>query len=53
LHCCKAIIQSGIRAVYYAKDYKNHPYALELFEQAKVHVQQVPFDQKILSLLQT
>jgi dCMP deaminase len=52
LHCCKAIIQSGIRAVYYAKDYKNDPYALELFAQAKVRVEHVPFNKEILSLLQ-
>ncbi|WP_297989125.1 ComE operon protein 2 [Anoxybacillus sp.] len=44
LQCCKAIIQSGIRAVYYANDYKNHPFALQLFEQAGVKVQHVPFD---------
>jgi dCMP deaminase len=44
LQCCKAIIQSGIRAVYYANDYKNHPFALQLFEQAGVKVQRVPFD---------
>ncbi|MED4905082.1 ComE operon protein 2 [Parageobacillus thermoglucosidasius] len=52
LHCCKAIIQSGIRAVYYAQDYKNDPYALELFQQANVRVEHVPFNQEILSLLQ-
>ncbi|AEH47155.1 ComE operon protein 2 [Parageobacillus thermoglucosidasius] len=52
LHCCKAIIQSGIRAVYYAQDYKNDPYALELFQQANVRVEHVPFNKEILSLLQ-
>lgn len=31
LQCCKSLIQAGIKAVYYAEDYKNHPYALELF----------------------
>lgn len=49
--CCKAIVQAGIKTVYYAHDYKNHPYALELFQQANVHVekveaQQVIFDEK-------
>ncbi|MCX8046572.1 MAG: deaminase, partial [Anoxybacillus gonensis] len=44
LQCCKAIIQSGIKAVYYANDYKNHPFALQLFEQAGVTVKHVPFD---------
>ncbi|OIK13123.1 ComE operon protein 2 [Bacillus sp. MUM 13] len=41
LQCCKSIIQAGIKAVYYAKDYKNHPYAIELFEQAGVKVEHV------------
>lgn len=36
LHCCKALIQSGIKAVYYAKDYRNHPYAIDLFQDAGV-----------------
>lgn len=41
LNCTKAIIQSGIKAVYYAKDYKNHPYAVELFQSAGVKVEKV------------
>lgn len=41
LQCCKALIQSGIKKVYYAESYKNHPYAIELFEQAGVHVEHV------------
>ncbi len=41
LQCCKAIIQSGIKKVYYAQDYKNHPYALELFDQAGVQTELV------------
>ncbi|MBC1491675.1 ComE operon protein 2 [Listeria booriae] len=47
--CCKSIIQAGIKAVYYAKDYKNHPYAIELFERAGVEVKKVPFDEHVLS----
>ncbi len=43
LQCCKAIIQAGIKTVYYANDYKNHPYAIELFEKASVTVEKVPF----------
>ncbi|WP_416827304.1 ComE operon protein 2 [Ectobacillus polymachus] len=50
LPCCKAIIQSGISAVYYAEDYKNHPYAMELYEQANVKVRQVPIKYTITSL---
>jgi dCMP deaminase len=44
LQCCKALIQSGIKTVYYAVDYKNHPYAVELFNQAKVKVVQVELE---------
>lgn len=41
LQCCKSLIQAGIKAVYYAEDYKNHPYAIELFEQAGVKTEKV------------
>lgn len=48
LQCTKAIIQAGIKRVYYATDYKNDSYANELFEKANVKVVHVPFDvQKI------
>ncbi|SDX67459.1 ComE operon protein 2 [Salimicrobium album] len=42
VHCTKAIIQAGIRAVYYGGDYKNHPYAVELLQHAGVHTEEVP-----------
>jgi|SRR5699024_6561206 len=41
LQCSKQIIQSGIKAVYYSNDYKNHPYAIELFENAGVKMEKV------------
>lgn len=41
LQCCKQLIQSGIKKVYYAKDYRNHPYAIELFQEAKVETVKV------------
>ncbi|WP_092492503.1 MULTISPECIES: ComE operon protein 2 [Virgibacillus] len=41
LQCCKQIIQSGIKTIYYAEDYKNHPYAIELFEDAGVQTKKV------------
>lgn len=44
VHCSKAIIQAGIKSIYYAKDYKNHPYAIELFEKAGVTVNQVELE---------
>lgn len=52
LQCCKAIIQAGIKSVYYAMDYKNHPYAIELFEQANVKVEQVELKDKIIDFRQ-
>ncbi|WP_080874670.1 ComE operon protein 2 [Oceanobacillus timonensis] len=42
LQCSKQLVQSGIKNLYYAEDYKNHPYAVELFEQAGVRTQKVP-----------
>lgn len=44
LQCAKAIIQAGIKNVFYATDYKNDSYAIELFEKANVKVVQVPFN---------
>ena len=51
LQCCKSIIQAGIVKVYYAKDYKNHPYALELFEEAGVGTEHVPLDAAAIDLI--
>lgn len=42
IHCTKAIIQAGIKAVFYSEDYKNDPYAIELLQQAGVRTKQVP-----------
>ncbi|MFS0861629.1 ComE operon protein 2 [Fredinandcohnia sp. 179-A 10B2 NHS] len=50
LQCCKAIIQAGIKAVYYAVDYKNHPYAIELFAGANVKVEQVPLYEAVIDI---
>lgn len=41
LQCCKQLIQSGIVTVYYAADYKNHDYAIELFKEAGVETKKV------------
>lgn len=46
LQCTKAIIQAGIRHVIYATDYKNDEYALNLYDQADVTVQHIPFNEK-------
>ncbi|MEK4759402.1 ComE operon protein 2 [Viridibacillus sp. FSL E2-0187] len=51
LPCTKSIIQSGINNLYYATDYKNNEYAIELFKQAGVNVVHVPFDDRKIDFL--
>lgn len=48
LQCCKALIQAGIKTVYYAEDYKNHPYAIELFQKANVSIEKVELNESII-----
>lgn len=48
LQCCKAIIQAGIKTVYYAEDYKNHPHAVELFQQASVKTEKVELKESVI-----
>lgn len=50
IHCAKAIIQSGITSVFYGADYKNHPYAEELFRQSGIHVEQVELEEMIIDM---
>jgi dCMP deaminase len=50
LQCCKALIQAGIKAVYYSEEYKNHPYAIEMFAQAKINVVHVELVEKVIDL---
>ncbi|GIN08132.1 ComE operon protein 2 [Shouchella clausii] len=45
IHCTKSLIQAGIARVYYAKDYKNHPYAEELFNEAGIPCIEVELDE--------
>ena len=51
LPCSKTIIQAGIRNVYYAKDYKNNPYAFELFTKAGVNIVHIPFNDAKIDFL--
>lgn len=51
LPCTKSIIQAGIKNVYYATDYKNNTYALELLQKAGVTVEHVPFDERKIDFL--
>lgn len=52
LQCCKQIIQSGIKAVYYANDYRNHEYAKQLFAEANVTVKKIPLEYVAVDLKQ-
>ncbi|MGD6940904.1 ComE operon protein 2 [Cytobacillus gottheilii] len=52
LQCCKAIIQAGIKTVYYAEDYKNHPYGIELFQKAGVEVLKVDSEELTIDFKQ-
>jgi len=45
LQCTKQIIQAGIDTVYYATDYRNDPYAIELFQEANIHIEKVSVNQ--------
>lgn len=44
LQCSKAIIQAGIKKIFYATSYHNHPYAIELLEDAGVETIHVPYE---------
>ncbi|GAB4073384.1 ComE operon protein 2 [Barrientosiimonas marina] len=41
LQCCKQLIQAGIKKIYYAEDYNNHSYAMELLKKAGVETYNV------------
>lgn len=43
LNCTKSIIQAGIKTIYYAEDYKNHTYAIQLLKQSNVHFEKIDF----------
>lgn len=54
IHCTKSIIQAGISKIYYAEDYKNHPYAIELLLKAGIQAERIPFDpDKVASYFST
>ncbi|MFC7372692.1 ComE operon protein 2 [Fictibacillus iocasae] len=47
LNCCRIIIQSGIKTLYYGEDYKNHPYAIEQFREAGVVTEKIEFQEPL------
>lgn len=44
VHCTKALIQAGIKNIYYRESYKNHLYAIELLKKTGVNYSQVDLD---------
>lgn len=44
LQCTKALLQAGIRKIYYLHDYHNDPYAVELIVQVGATAQKVILD---------
>ena len=44
VHCTKAMIQAGVQNIYYAEDYKNHPYSIELLDKTGVDYQKIELD---------
>jgi len=48
LQCAKQLIQSGIKTVYYAEDYHNHAYAVQLFNEAGVETIKVPLEYPVI-----
>lgn len=44
LQCSKQLIQAGIKKVYYATDYRNHPYAIQLFKETNVEIEKVELE---------
>lgn len=41
LNCTKALIQAGIKNIYYNESYRVDPYAIELLEKAGVKIEQI------------
>lgn len=46
LNCTKALIQAGVARIYYANDYRNDPYAIELLTNHQVAVAHLPLNQQ-------
>ncbi|HLS20941.1 MAG TPA: ComE operon protein 2 [Bacillota bacterium] len=52
IQCTKLIIQSGIKNVYYAADYRNDPFAEQLFKETGVKTKKVPLTSLAVDLQQ-
>lgn len=51
LPCTKALLQAGIKKIYYLHDYRNDPYALELIAHVGATAQKVTLDPKYFEKL--
>lgn len=51
LQCTKALLQAGIRKIYYLHDYRNDPYAVELIDQVGATAQKVVLEPKYFQKL--
>ena len=49
LNCTKSIIQAGIKTVYYAEDYHNHPYAIQLLKQSGINFEKIDFNAQTIA----
>lgn len=41
INCCKILLCSGIKQIYYLNDYKNDPIVNELCEQLKINIEKI------------
>ena len=51
LNCTKALIQAGIKKIYYTKGYNNHDYAIELLNKNNVQVHQISIEGELIQTL--
>ncbi|HPJ00395.1 MAG TPA: ComE operon protein 2 [Enterococcus sp.] len=51
LPCTKAILQAGVKKIYYLNDYRNNEYAMELIKHVGVEVEQVQLESKYFEKL--
>tara|TARA_E500000178_G_C17027681_1_gene758880 strand:+ start:3558 stop:3971 length:414 start_codon:yes stop_codon:yes gene_type:complete len=41
INCCKILLGSGIKQIYYINDYKNDPIVKELCDQLKINIEKI------------
>lgn len=51
LHCTKAILQAGVKKIYYLNNYHNNDYAMDLIRQVGAEVEQVKLEPKYFEKL--